>query len=697
MPSNINIGHAFPLEKLGSEIARNEYNYQSILNGLIAWNNTTEDEVIIRLTKDTDPWYEDYIIPSKKSVFDTSTFKCNTEGSIGAGLFAVDCKLESALSGGSRVIETATFDSTSDVNTSNEQITLSDGTSFSAGDRVKFTGTLPTGINTTTDYYIKDKVSTNVITVSETYNGPVVDLTATAVGTGTIYQGDTDSGEPAISSDDPSDLVTFRLSVNNKGNSSWGLYYSPTIQTWTSGEDYKYNQYVTNTAGDVLYRVISDVENSTTVPDVDSANFEPVIKNVWTSGNRYNVGEFVEYNSKIYQAIATVASSTIIPSEDEDNFEFYANIWTSGTNYVAGDYVYYGDNFFLATEAITNSTSLPLTDSDKWDSVFLRKVPTSSNFTQSVVFRWQLNTDVAKFILRNESDSPSTSLTDITLKISARYKEPSSIYQRSVDLFSTSNYAYYPDNERAIWDTTTIYGPTDTSRSIENRQDYSAVMIFDHARPDTSKTVNFINYDGPDLDQGLCIYLPVEVDVGEDGIAYPEDGFTYEFFFRIWPNASLTDSTTRDHIVNKSQIYVYSSLNRENITDDNCGTPIAKFSMARTTNFYMFGENVAIPDKPVCYRATFVYSESQKKWCTLDYYQLPDHVFVGPVGFIDPQSPANLDINNEVIGNINPNASNIGYETAGFPLFQDPFSNPDLTPYRITGDDDLDVFKNRII
>jgi hypothetical protein len=62
--------------------------------------------------------------------------------------------------------------------------------------------------------------------------------------------------------------------------------------------------------------------------------------------------------------------------------------------------------------------------------------------------------------------------------------------------------------------------------------------------------------------------------------------------------------------------------------DDKCETPIAKFSMARTTNFYMFGENVSIPDKPVCYRATFTYSSVEKRWMVTDYYQLPDHIFV---------------------------------------------------------------------
>ena len=231
---------------------------------------------------------------------------------------------------------------------------------------------------------------------------------------------------------------------------------------------------------------------------------------------------------------------------------------------------------------------------------------------------------------------------------------------------------------------------------MNNRQAYSAVMVFDHTRQDIAKTVNFINYDGPDLDKGLCIYLPVEVNVGDGGVALPEDGFTYEFYFRIWPRASYNGSTTRDHIINKSQIYVFNALSDDGIPDDSCSSPVAKFSMGRMTNFYMFGENISIPDKPVHYRATFIYNATDKKWHTLDYYQLPDHLFVGPVGFIDPQNPSNLDINNDALGNINPNAQFIGYETAGFPMFQDPFSNSDLSPYQTTTDEDLDSFENRI-
>ena len=99
MSSNVNPGYAFPLETLGSDIARNQFNYESILNGLIAWDNTTEDEVIIRLTIGTDPWYWDYRIPSKKSVINSSSFECAIEDSVQMDNFGVDCRIINTLYG----------------------------------------------------------------------------------------------------------------------------------------------------------------------------------------------------------------------------------------------------------------------------------------------------------------------------------------------------------------------------------------------------------------------------------------------------------------------------------------------------------------------------------------------------------------------------------------------------------------------
>lgn len=699
MADNTNIGYAFPLEKLGSDIARNNYNYQSILNGLIEWNNSTEDVVNIRLTKDTDPYYEDYQIPSKKSVLDAGSLNATVNEAISANYFVTNRKLDTAVYGGSKQFVTTGIDTSTGVDISTDIITLTDGTEFEVADEIKIepdTGsTLPTPLSATTPYFVIAKPTANEIQISETLNGSAVDITVIGSGTLTVTKL---PSVYAVDEDDPGDTITFRNTVTDSGNAVWELYYAIAMQDWTSGTSYKATNVVKYT--DNKYYVLRyDIDNSTVDPSTDTANFEEYIK-VWSSGVSYLIGDFVEDDLTGNLYIVTdnnLISSTPRPSSNPDRYELYAYKYVNLSNYNAGRYVYESGRLFLAVTNIINSTVTPSADTTgSWEEVILRSVPTANPFTQSSVFRWMATLNTSYFILRNVSTIASDDTTDVNIRISVKTPEPASIYQRTVDTFPTSNFSFWPQDNNSIWSQGVTYGPTDTSISITKRQDYSAVMFFDHTRPDIAKTVNYVNYDGPDLDQGLCIYLPVEIEVGDGGIARPEDGFTYEFFFRIWPTVGLNNATTRDHIVNKSQIYVYSALDRDTVTSDTCEEPIAKFSMARTTNFYMFGENVSVPDKPVCYRATFKYSEADQKWCLFDYYQLPDHIFVGPVGFIDPQNPANLDINDEVIGNINPNAMNIGYETAAFPMFQDPFSNVDLTPYRISGDD-IDDFKNRIV
>ena len=98
--------------------------------------------------------------------------------------------------------------------------------------------------------------------------------------------------------------------------------------------------------------------------------------------------------------------------------------------------------------------------------------------------------------------------------------------------------------------------------------------------------------------------------------------------------------------------------------------------MARLTNFYVFSENIAVPNRPVLIKARFVYSGDEKTWKTYDYYQLPDCIFLSPNGFVDPGRPSD---------------ETYGVETAGFPLVQDPFSNYDLSPVLVD-----DSFRNRI-
>lgn len=76
------------------------------------------------------------------------------------------------------------FDSTTDVNTSTDRITISSH-GFESGDVATFSGTLPTGLSLSTSYYVINP-TTNDFQISSTPDGAPVDITATAVGTGTI-------------------------------------------------------------------------------------------------------------------------------------------------------------------------------------------------------------------------------------------------------------------------------------------------------------------------------------------------------------------------------------------------------------------------------------------------------------------------------------------------------------------------------
>jgi len=686
-----NIGAAFPLEKLGSDIARNEFNYQSILNGLIAWDKSTDDTVTIRLTKDTDPYYEDYTIPTKSAVFDLNSLECNVTGSVPKNAFTSNCAINSALYGGGFVFEETTFDGSIDVSVPNNEITLDDPSGFLVNDYILFetSGILPTPLVLTEQYIIKTKVGSE-ITLSNN-NGSLVDIMAVGSGTITVVKVDPD---PATDSNDPGDIAIMRITVNDAGNAEWELYYYQLINSWVAGGIYKYGSLVNR--NNIAYKVLTNVSNLLTEPEVDHAHYEKLIKE-WESGLAVKYGDLISYDNILYRALDAISNTTETPLQGVDtaSYEVYAEAYSQGATYIGGEYVFYDGSPYIAKQSIANSTVNPNLDPN-WELAIIFPVSVAATIKESTIVKWYLNVDVSKFILRNVSNE-SESTTDIALKLTIKTKEPSSIYQKSVDLLSTSNYSFWPSDQTPIWDVANpITSGSDAGKDISERQDYSAVMVFDHSNAAIAKTVNYINYDGPDLDQGLCIYLPVSVSVGDGSCAKPEDGFTYDFFFRLWPNTQLTDVLTRDHIINKSHVYVYSAPSSENVEDNACGNPIAKFSMARVTNFYVFGENIAIPDKPVCYRATFIYSEIEDAWITLDYYQLPDHIFMGPIGFIDPRNPANLDVNNSIIGDINPNAAHIGYETGAFPLYQDPFSNPDLSPFRISDNSEYDSFKNRL-
>lgn len=588
MKYQTNIGQSFPLESLGSDIARNSFNYQSILNALIEWNTTSEDTVMVRLSKDSAPWYEDMEIPSKKSIFSSNSLTSKQIGILSSGLYSVGSLLDVAAYGG-------------------------------------------------------------------TYGSSI----------------------------DIGDVMTIRLSVSDSGKTTWDGYFAPQIHDWVSGiaarlgNYYKYN--------DKIY-IAQNTFNSAMAPDVDVTGYKNYTSE-WTIGDSYTHGDYVSYNGSLYVANLNINSSYEAPDNITSGFYLLAAGWDEDKSYQAGSYIMHGGLLYLCMKDVSG---ISVSDVEYWRELVLLKITSMGPFTKTHTIRINASIDIQAIVLKN-IDVNSSTQTDIRIQQSIKTMAAPSIYQRSTGVHSTSNYSFFPTDISPVWSESSPINNVNETIDITKRQDYSAVMVFDHTNQKDCRTINFINYDGPDLDQGLCVYLPVEVELASGELAEPEDGYTLEFYFRIWPNTKLTtDTVTRDHIVNKAQIYVYNSFNIESVSTNTCSYPIAKFSMARMANFHVFAENISIPDKPVVYRATFIFSASQKSWVMMDYYQLPDHVFVGPIGFIDPANPATTDM---YVKGIDPDAGHIGYETTALPTYVDVFSKPDLNPYKSSDG----TFFNRMI
>jgi hypothetical protein len=289
-----------------------------------------------------------------------------------------------------------------------------------------------------------------------------------------------------------------------------------------------------------------------------------------------------------------------------------------------------------------------------------------TDITGSTVLHHVPTTDINGFIFRSNSHEVTSLSAMSNLAVHEGTSEP----HKGLKVFSTSNYVMWPENESNIW----LSDKKDYSDSVS----YTAKMVFHHASEDV-KMCNIINYDGPDLDKGLAIYLPVNDritgDNGEAAYMEAQDGATFEFMFRIWPNASYNGASSPDLIINKAHIYVYSVQRSDELEN---GRVLAKFSMARLTNFYLWAENVAVPNRPVFYKAKFIYSKEAKDWRTYDYYQVPDHVFLSPKGFVDPS------IRNGVEGDTyGEDGQFTGVQTAGFPLMQDPFGGLNMNPFKL--------------
>ena len=684
----VNSANAFPFRKLDSNISRSNYNFQSMLNGLIEWNNSKNDYVTIRLTKDTDPWFEDYTFATKNNGLQNITNYIYDD--INVNCFNVSKKLEYTASSGLPIYNTVSLIATQ----GNPDISF-DGTLYN-DDNIRIINDQNGLLYTVLNINITNNTCNLMIggEILSTFDGTYIAQIIPSILT--------------YDNSDYKDHITARITVNNDGNTLWQLYQSVIIYPYNTSTVYATGNVVKywnedESHGD-LY-IVSENTVSGEIPNVGKHPFKKLVVD-WYNGISVSTNDYVNDGSNIY-IVNNDITSVVKPSADASNFEKVASVWSSTSEYSSGEYVYRNGLFYvnayngsgvssdpsIYSDIYANGTWTSTThDTIDWIECFYTNI-NDNTYGKSTIERFDSLYDIDGFILKNVGTSISDSNSSIGLFISTRVKQADSIYDRTVGIYKTCNYVEWPYTMSSKWNLDSTYGPTDTTIGINNRQVYSSIMILDHSRSDLVKTVNFINYDGPDLDQGLCVYLPVESNINDNGIVYPEDAFTFEFMFRIWPNSALNGKITNDNIINKAQIYVYSALNRESIENDNCNYPIAKFSMARLTNFYVFAENIAIPNRPVCYKAKFIYSKKTNSWKTLDYYQLPDHMFVGPIGFIDPNNASN----SETVDGDEAGSQYTGLETAGFPLYQDPFSNFDLTPYKFSDSDSYNNFHNRII
>ena len=583
--------NAFPIESIGRDIARNNYNYESIFNALMEWNNSEKDYATVRLMKNSAPYFHTWTFPTKKAQAKTASISLVTP--VASNSFDIDG--EYGMVASTDATEEGKDDVVIRINVANNG-----GTRWRAF--------IDAFILNSEDEATKLKYAIYRKLESDGYS---------------VYMVDTPNDDPTLArcshliADYSSDMIAGNLMHHFVVNE--GSVYAIT----------------TNNA---VY--LDDLGTSKAI----------FVGTVWESGKSYNKGDLV-------------VSKSDGEDEHDTGYHMFVNLAEDNTNLS-------DPNDYLGTMDSNGYT--PYAGEDQlWKEIVL--LPISNVFSSSSIIRLKPDNDFMGIVLQNADTAYADPNVNIGIEGNTKYKTKDSTYVRRVGIYDTANYTMFPYSTADAWMEGRVC-EYDPNIPIKQRQGYSASMVFDHSRDDVT-TVNYINYDGPDLDQGLCIYLPIK-GASDDGTGEntPEDGYTFDFFFRIWPNPAYNGQTTSDHIINKAQIYVYSTEDADEAKSGTCTLdPIAKFSMARLTNFYVYDENIGVANRPVMYRASFVYSKDANQWKIADYYQLPDHVFIGPVGFVDPTNKGTIDDNR-------PGNEYQGYETAGFPMFADPFEKTSLEP-----------------
>ena len=583
-----------PLEHITGDVAISQYNYESILNGLVQWDQCKSDTITIRVATKTEPYFVDYEIPTKY-FYDKNYGDINSETFLATRSFAYTNRMKMAVAQG-------------------DQVTL----------RINVRDNGDTSWRIYKEVVVYDEYIKEATNVSNVFN----------IAPLQVYQHSYDPG------------IYLRMFDPTTTPKSLQLY--KTVATINAGETINLSD---------ITKIIPVIGYENSIPIAPQLNpYSDLVKMNTSSGYR------------VYEVVNGARSS-----------EVYCELWQEGVKYAKGTVVttIYGDYFI---SLVDNPGSSPVIieddgnhtlctyDLESWEPVLLL----SENFdtiTATRSMRFTETTDCAGYVLRNLKDE-SNELTKISIMGSINIVGTETCQPTGLNIMSTSNYANWPMSLTTKWIAGSVY-TADAGKSSYDKQDYSAVMVFDHTDADLAYK-HIINYDGPDVDQGLCIMLPVSVQ-GDDNMMHdPQDGTMLEFLFNIWPNHAY-GKADNDLIINKSQIYVYSVPQYSDYLNfgftPETVVPIAKFSMARLVNFYVFSENIGVPDRPVCYKARFIYSKEAHNWKTYDYYQMPDHIFMSPHGFVDPTDIKAYDV-----------------ESAGFPLYQNPFSSYDMSPIHVGKD-----------
>lgn len=572
MTKTVNIRDINPLEHITSDLAKAHANYESILNGLVAWNASDNDVITVRLATDSAPGFVDYTFPTRKAYVNNSSLFISYD-TAGNGCFDVDNRLTLPVTPGGTGVYSDEV---------NLRLSVTEGRGYRW--------------NLFADLVIRDEpdltnASRNYASGDYVYSSGMAYIVSSPVSAGDSLEGNV----------------------------------QPHVVAWQAGTGFMRGT-IAYTAGQTGGRYVYMLRghNGTTAPENDTTNW-------------LRIGEVLD---------------DIAIGEPVEHGKAYV--------YIGDDspvlYIYRGRTVARSEQGPVPAPDHPA-DRDWYGPAALEYV---DKVTDTTVVRFIPSVDTRGFIMACRDTG--TGQGSVYVSPSVSYKAPPAEPHRGLKVFDTANFSRWPESNSPAWQEGHVYGYDD---------DYSAKMVFHHADPAT-KTANIVNYDGPDLDRGLCIYLPVSDTASDNGsqvTVEPKDGAMIEFMFRIWPRTELNGRESADLIVNKAQIYVYSVPDSSSLDS---GKVIAKFSMARVTNFYVWAENVAIPNRPVFYKARFIYSGAHREWKTYDYYQIPDHVFLAPKGFVDPSLRLYAD------DGVYP-----GLETAGFPLMQDPFGGMDLSRIRL--------------